>query len=579
MDESNKFTAKNSGSILYSHKQTDFVTPHMHDYHEIVYYIEGKGLTTIYDETVYNFKFREDCIIVIPPHISHDEYAATRTRIICNQLSLTGETFNVVQFYKKTAGTCELFEKIKAKMLSINALYKRLKKGADKELEQKTLDEVDGLEIYMYRLAALSARRGEKYYAEIVAAAKAYIRKHFCEKINFDILAEQFGYSYDRLRHIFQEHTGMTLYAYQQGLQLDYAKKLLATTVLKISEVARETGFGGSVRFCEWFGRLAGISPLKYREMNKIFKWGVVLNIKDIQDNRRMVNLILDTDLGCDCDDAAAIAIANIFHREKTVNVLCITQSLNDSDAARAVDWINAHYGNDFDVGVSDSSRVDATPYLARYVHKLRDEFHTKKRFAPSAELIKEKLRQAEDGSVTMAFIGQLNNLAQILRDAEGKELVHRKVEKIVIMGGNFEDYGEHYFFHGQRFDAEFNIALDVESAQSVVKHTELPLEFIDFNQGLKVLSGGVIKDAVKNPVARIYKMFGVVDRESWDLITVLYAMLGDGKMFGRSAYGRVTLDEKGRTRFTEGGGRHRILDLIKSQDVAKQVDEILLRT
>ncbi len=578
MNEPKPLTAYSVGSIAYSHKQTDYVTPHTHDHAEVVYYLKGKGLTNIYGDTPYNFRYDEDSVIVIPPFMKHDEYAASETKIVCNQIDLESEAFTQPQFIKKTSKTAELFDRIKSRMLEINALYRLLKKEKNRAAEERLTDTLGHLGIDVYCLVGKSGGKGKAYYTDTVAAVKAYVRKHFCSKIDFAILADDFGYSYDRFRHIFLEYTGMTLYAYQQGLRLNYAKQLLAVTTMKIGEIALKMGFSGSVRFCEWFGKMVGISPLRYRDMNKILKWGVVWNLSDIQETRRMVNLMLDTDLGCDCDDAAAIGIVNVFHRERTVNVLCVTQSLNNPEAARAIDWINSYYGNDFEIGVSDNSRVRAEEYLPRYVYKLREEFDKSKRLFSSVELMKEKLRKAETGTVTMAFIGQLNNLAKLLSTEEGRALIREKVCKIVIMGGNFSDYGEYYLFHGQRFSSEFNIGLDVESSQAVTEYAELPLEFIDFNQGLKVLTGSVLKERRKNPVARIYELFGVSDRESWDLITVLYAMLGGGGMFEASEYGKVTVDDEGRTTFRAGGGRHRLLELKKDKDAAEQINDILIR-
>ena len=82
MNEQPPFTAYSAGAIAYSHKQTDYVTPHSHDHTEVVYYISGKGLANIYGETLYNFRFDEDSIVVIPPHRKHDEYSATETEIV-----------------------------------------------------------------------------------------------------------------------------------------------------------------------------------------------------------------------------------------------------------------------------------------------------------------------------------------------------------------------------------------------------------------------------------------------------------------------------------------------------------------
>lgn len=352
MNEQQPFTAYSAGSIAYSHKQTDYVTPHSHDYTEVVYYIRGKGLTNIYGETLYNFRFDEDSIVVIPPRCKHDEYAATETEIVCNQVDVEGDAFINPRFFKKSEKTAELFSRIKSRMLEINRLYCLLKTGPDRDAETRLDELLSRLGIDLCCLISQFEKGGKYYYTDIVTAVKSYIRKHFDAKIDFSILAESFGYSYDRFRHIFYEYTGMTLYAFQQGLRFNYAKQQLTVTDMKIAEIAVKTGFGSSVRFCEWFGKMAGVSPLKYRDMNKRLKWGVILNLFDIREKERMADLILDTDLGCDCDDAAAIAVVNVFHRRKMVNVLCMTQSLNDSDAARAISWINNYYGNDFDVGI-----------------------------------------------------------------------------------------------------------------------------------------------------------------------------------------------------------------------------------
>lgn len=288
MNEQQPFTAYSAGSIAYSHKQTDYVTPHRHDYTEVVYYIRGKGLTNIYGETLYNFRFDEDSIVVSPPRCKHDEYAATETEIVCNQVDVEGDAFINPRFFKKSEKTAELFSRIKSRMLEINRLYCLLKTGPDRDAETRLDELLSRLGIDLCCLISQSEKGGKYYYTDIVTAVKSYIRKHFDAKIDFSILTESFGYSYDRFRHIFYEYTGMTLYAFQQGLRFNYAKQQLTVTDMKIAEIAVKTGLGSSVRFCEWFGKMAGVSPLKYRDMNKRLKWGVILNLFDVREKERI---------------------------------------------------------------------------------------------------------------------------------------------------------------------------------------------------------------------------------------------------------------------------------------------------
>ena len=52
-------------------------------------------------------------------------------------------------------------------------------------------------------------------------------------------------------------------------------------------------------------------------------------------------------------------------------------------------------------------------------------------------------------------------------------------------------------------------------------------------------------------------------DRPTWDLTAALYAVRPEHKYFALSPAGRVTVDENGRTAFTEtAGARHRFLKL-----------------
>lgn len=570
-DEINKI-----GSILYSHKKNDYVVKHTHDRWEIVYYIKGKGQVSVYGENFFNFRYCADSIVLIPKTMWHDEFAAEYTEIVCNQIDMPETMALKPIFIKATPATQSVFREILKKMQAVNAYCKKDGNGENDGADLKFLLEL--LQINIFQLIHENKRDKDLYFSNITSVIKDYIGRNFMKKINFEILAEDLAYSYDRLRHIFMEHTGMTLYAYQQGLKLNYAKETLVASNMKIFDLARRCGFKRGESFVEWFTKQVGISPLRYRNINRIFKWGVVLNLSNMKENNQKPNLILDTDLGCDCDDVTALVIANILHRENHANMLCVTHSLNNLDGGRCIAYINRIYGNNVAVGVSDCSKIDAEQYLPRFVYKLRNEFDTINNFPDSAELIKEKLREAEDGSVTVACIGQLNNLAKVLQDPDGANLLKTKTSAIVIMGGNFENYGEYYEWKGGKYVAEFNIATDIESAQRVVLEKDLPLYFLDFNQGGDVLTGAVLQGLEKNPIARCYEMFGVVERESWDPITVLYAVLGGGGMFKVSENGTVLIDEQGRTTFEVGQGNHRLVTAVKKKDIKEQINEILKR-
>ena len=83
-----KIDAYNVESISYSHNSNDQVLKHKHDNFEIIYYFDGKGLSTVYGETVFNFRYNADSILIVPPNLVHEEYAIEETRIVCNLIDI-----------------------------------------------------------------------------------------------------------------------------------------------------------------------------------------------------------------------------------------------------------------------------------------------------------------------------------------------------------------------------------------------------------------------------------------------------------------------------------------------------------
>jgi hypothetical protein len=86
----------------------------------------------------------------------------------------------------------------------------------------------------------------------------------------------------------------------------------------------------------------------------------------------------------------------------------------------------------------------------------------------------------------------------------------------------------------------------------------------------------------VDHPVAEAYRNYKKMpyDRPTWDLTAALYAVRPDAGYFGLSQPGRVTVDDMGRTHFTEDGtGKHRYLILSEAQKARALEALVLLAT
>ena len=98
-----------------------------------------------------------------------------------------------------------------------------------------------------------------------VADILGYIDKHFAEPINLVALSERFYISEFYLCRLFKEYTGRTILSYITTLRIRQSKKLLETTDLPISRIARLCGFGSVSAFGKAFKPAVGMTPREYR--------------------------------------------------------------------------------------------------------------------------------------------------------------------------------------------------------------------------------------------------------------------------------------------------------------------------
>ena len=285
----------------------------------------------------------------------------------------------------------------------------------------------------------------------------------------------------------------------------------------------------------------------------------------------RLKNVILDTDIGPDCDDAGAIAILNKLCDFGEAKILAIGNCTVHPEGACCIDAINWYYGrHQIPVGTLRSSEgpgKDDENYLKynKYISE-NYEHSFKHTLIPDVMAVyREALDKAEDNSVIMITIGMFNNIKNLMQSEpdgysvlSGRELIEKKVKKMVCMAGNFRS-GHPDFF------SEFNINVDIEAARYVVANYQGELVFCPYEMGYPIITGSRLismGDMKKNPVAKAYQIYCADSgsRNSWDLVTVYYAVRGTHGLFKESKKGRITIDEKGYTYFKEDAtGNHMI--------------------
>lgn len=306
----------------------------------------------------------------------------------------------------------------------------------------------------------------------------------------------------------------------------------------------------------------------------------------------QLPKILLDTDLGGDCDDVGAIALLNVFANRKEAEILGITHSTSLEWGPACIDIINRFYGRSIDLGAYAKKGFLDGPQFNRYAEKLAMKFsspYLNRSLATEAtKYLRTKLLSLKNEKCKLVGIGQLNNLADLLRSSgcdasskSGYEIIKDQVEEVVLMGGMFPNNDERIYFHGKEYQTEYNIVSDIPSAQYFIANCPVSITFIDFIIGYQVKTIGRLLELgnMDNPVTFSYYHYCNSSRESWDLIAIYYAVRGLDDVFAYSDHGIVTVDDEGKTHFKPcETGKHRYLRLVIPEgELAKRIDDLIL--
>ncbi|MEJ5188141.1 response regulator [Treponema sp. J25] len=118
---------------------------------------------------------------------------------------------------------------------------------------------------YSLREAYLKIEERMSSFSKLVVRARRYIREHYRDpSLNLQEIAQYVGVSKNHLSWEYGRETGESLSSYIAKIRIEAAKQLLATTDLKIYEIAEQTGFENVETFCRVFKRITGTNPRKF---------------------------------------------------------------------------------------------------------------------------------------------------------------------------------------------------------------------------------------------------------------------------------------------------------------------------
>jgi hypothetical protein len=288
------------------------------------------------------------------------------------------------------------------------------------------------------------------------------------------------------------------------------------------------------------------------------------------------VKIIFDTDIGNDIDDVLALSLLHALQSRGQCEILGITVTKPDDLGGPFVDAMDTFYGRPgIPIGcVKPNPGEPASRYLPlanvkdggklRYPHKLK---HGSDAPEPT-KLLRELLSREPDGSVVLVQVGYFSNFGKLVENAEGRDLVKRKVQFLSVMAGAFSTDAQKAHF------LEFNVVKDIAASRKLADEWPTPIVWSGFEIGVATPYPAISIErdysyVRHHPAAEAYYLYNPPphERPTWDLTAALYAVFPDRGYFDLSAAGRVKVGADGFTSFTpEENGRDRYLILKPNQ-------------
>lgn len=259
--------------------------------------------------------------------------------------------------------------------------------------------------------------------------------------------------------------------------------------------------------------------------------------------------VIVDTDIGPDCDDAGALALLFNLQKQYDFPISGIVHCCSNPYGAPAADAIATYFGYDIPIATYDKPGfLEDEPYL-KYNKFLAENFPlSRKEYPSSTRLYRELLADALDGEYMIITIGTFNTVSELMDSPgdeisplTGSELFNSKVDCVVSMAG--------YFPPPHDKGREFNIICDAKAADNFFNKVKVPVYLDTFDIGYDVSTGFEGREDSQSPVSAAYCLYrpDTHNNASFDLAAIHFAVLGEGEYYTVDyTAGRLETDVEG---------------------------------
>ncbi len=282
------------------------------------------------------------------------------------------------------------------------------------------------------------------------------------------------------------------------------------------------------------------------------------------------VKVILDTDMDLDVDDAGALAVLHALADNGEAEILGVildAPSQRNGNArlgTATISAINTYYGRagipigdlppseymnnppnyqryrNYGNGFGDPGDPNTNDYVY-YNEAIKSQFPNGNVASvyDSKALYRKLLAGAPDNSVTVIGVGLFRALNDLMYTTSadgyssltGKQLIAKKVKRLVLMTGESRFDGDYHYSSG--FNSTFE---GLGDAARVYNEWPTPIVIMPLGGDIKTGARLSSETPTSNPVRKAYELFleqkGSSNRSSWDQLAVLYGVRGASNVF-----------------------------------------------
>ena len=236
--------------VSHDHKSSYSVQNHLHPCYEIVVYRKGDGISRIGGK---DYSFHSGTFSLIEPNVLHGEEGLGPVDLI------------YIGFVAKN---------LDQPLLSGVYEESRFDILKDMELIQKEMESQSPYYGRMLNLLTekiiLSLQRGftsiKNEKSDPFAYVESFIKLNCMKNISMELIAQNFGFSYDYFRRAFKARYGMPIKDYFMNEKIRYSVDLLKNTNHSVKEISSMCGFSSPSHFVFCFRNKMGVTPKAFVE-------------------------------------------------------------------------------------------------------------------------------------------------------------------------------------------------------------------------------------------------------------------------------------------------------------------------